>query len=41
MKNEAETDEGRLSSTTKLIEIVFENIVEKFGNNLSVMKTCH
>lgn len=24
-------DEGRLTSTTKLIEIAFENIVEQFG----------
>lgn len=30
--------EGRLTSSTKLIEIAFENIVEQFGTKLSVLK---
>lgn len=34
-------DDGRLSDSTKLIEIVFENIKEQFGTNLSVIKACN
>lgn len=34
-------DDGRLNATTKLIEIVFSNIKEQFGDNLEVFKACH
>ena len=37
-QEESQLDTGRLQSTTKLIEIVFENIKEKFGQRLEVIK---
>lgn len=33
-------EEGRLTLSTKLIEIVFENIREMFGDDLEIIKKC-
>lgn len=40
-ENEEVDNSGRLSGSTKLIEIVFENIKELFGQKLAVVKACH
>jgi hypothetical protein len=33
-------DTGTLDDSTKILEIVWETILEKFGDNLRVLKTC-
>jgi hypothetical protein len=33
-------DTGTLDASTNILEIVWETILEKFGNNLRVLKTC-
>ena len=33
-------DTGTLEDSTKILEIVWETILEKFGDNLRVLKTC-
>ena len=38
---EKQVDDGRLNATTKLIEIVFENIKNQFGEQLDVIKACN
>ncbi len=40
MEGEEIPPEGRLSLSTKLIEIVFENIKEMFGQDLKTIKRC-
>lgn len=38
---EAKADDvGTLDASTNILEIVWETILEKFGNNLRVLKTC-
>jgi len=38
---EAKAEEtGNLDASTTILEIVWETILEKFGNNLRVLKTC-
>ena len=36
----AEDTAGTLDSSTKILEIVWETILDKFGDNLRVLKTC-
>lgn len=37
---EEENDEGRLTGSAKLVEIVFDNIVELFGQRVKVLREC-
>ena len=36
-----EVDESQLSGSSRLVEIVFDNIVELFGDKLWLLKKCH
>ena len=40
LEEEPKPEEGRFSDSTKLVEIVFENITELYGKNLSIIKQC-
>ena len=34
-------DDGRLTASSKFIEIVFDNIKDQFGGNLAIIRECH
>ena len=34
-------DEGRLNGSSRLVEIVFENLKEQFGGDLDTMRKCY